>query len=165
MRKQKSIKLYCLPAELTTGETTSSQEFVKIPGGSLPGYITRRSDADAVIAQLLDWFKANLVEQDGYLVASAALPSLSVNRDAWNEAIEWLKPVLQGYNKVTGPVFVPSFSLTRTSKFQIADHNLALLRGSQMEVVTYTVPVEKEESLYVPAPMPEPGEETPAVEE
>ena len=133
------INLYAVPSEVIPEEVQINQSACRIPVGLLPDVI-HRSDADVKgkVAGLFEWFALNLVEEDGFLVASAALPALSLDKAVWGQAMTMLRGVLEKYEKVVGPVFVPSLSATRTDKFAVADLYTKLLQGSTMlPVVTY----------------------------
>ena len=139
--RRKVINLYAVPAELIPEGAQIVPSACSLPTGVIPQVICRADGAvSAKVASLFVWFQKNLREENGYIVGSSALPALSLDKGIWKDAIGLLKTLLEKYEKVQGPVFLPSFDCGRTGKFAIADLYTKLLHGSiTIPVVTYKV--------------------------
>jgi len=127
---KKSVQLYCVPECLVPVDALVAPGSVSIPQGLLPCVVTR-SDSNCYdkLMVLMKWFVEHLEVVDGYLVASAALPALSLNDELWGDALYLLKQALAPYEFVSGPVFVRQ-SGGRTGQFAVADLYVRLLNGS-----------------------------------
>ena len=139
--RRKVINLYAVPAELIPEGAQIVPSACSLPIGVIPQVICRADgDVSGKVAELFVWFQKNLREENGYIVGSAALPALSLDSGIWNDAVGLLKTLLEKYEKVQGPVFVPSHDCGRTGKFAIADLYTKLLHGSiTIPVVTYKI--------------------------
>lgn len=131
VRQTKSIRLYALPEELVGEGATIMHGQSSMPA-VLPTTILR-SDGKPLekVEELYEWFKANLETiEGGYLVASAAIPALSLDAEIWKQAVAELKSFLSGYATYEGPVFVGSVGCTRSNIFGVADWYRGRLHGS-----------------------------------
>lgn len=149
---KKTISLYAVPEAVIPEEAVVGPSSCSLPAGLLPATVLRcDSNLGEKLAAIFAWYKENLVERDGYLVASAALPALSLDKTMWAEALGLLKEALAGYEVVQGAVFVQQ-SVGRTAQFAVADRYTKMLHGSTtLPCVTWkqapVVPVEQPETV------------------
>jgi hypothetical protein len=143
VRQTKSIRLYALPEELVGEGATIMHGQSSMPA-VLPTTILR-SDGKPLekVEELYEWFKANLKVEGGYLVASAAIPALSLDGNIWKQAVAELKSFLSGYATYEGPVFVGSVGCTRSNIFGVADWYRGRLHGS----VTVAIAIVRQEKV------------------
>ncbi len=144
VRQTKSIRLYALPEELVGEGATIMHGQSSVPA-VLPVVILR-SDGKPLekVEELYEWFKANLETiEGGYLVASAAIPALSLDAEIWKQAVAELKSFLSGYATYEGPVFVGSVGCTRSNIFGVADWYRGRLHGS----VTVAIAIVRQEKV------------------
>ena len=146
----KSIKLFAFPEELVGDNPT----LIHTQSSLLPilPTVIQRSDSEPLekVAELYEWFKANLGQvTGGYLVASAALPALSLDKGIWNSALAELKDALSGFTVVEGPIYVSSVGCTRSNHFEVADWYRQRLHGS-VTVVMAVVKRPKSEVADIP---------------
>lgn len=128
---KKLVRLYAFPEELIGDNPVIVHAQASLPQ-ILPQVIFR-SDQDPLLKaqELYEWFQENVsVVRNNYLICTAALPALSLDRALWDKAVADLKVVLGGYVTVEGPVYVPSFGCTRSNVFNVADFYRQRLHGS-----------------------------------
>lgn len=153
---KKAISLYAVPEAIIPEEAVIGPSSCSLPAGLLPATVLRCDrNLSEKMAGLFAWYKENLVERDGYLVASAALPALSLDKTMWADALDLLKDALAGYEVVQGAVFVKQ-SVGRTAQFAVADRYTKMLHGSttlpcvtwkQAPVVPVEIPTEVVETV------------------
>ena len=148
---KKSIKLYVFPEELVGDNPTIIHAQSSLPP-VLPTII-QRSDKEPLkkVNELFQWFQENLSRiVGGCLVASAALPALSLDRGLWNIAVKDLSIILSDYQTIEGPIYVPSIGCTRSNQFGVSDWYRSRLHGS-VTVAVAVVKKPKPEVEAVPA--------------
>ncbi len=143
------ISMYAVPEEIIEGNVMTHPGQVRLPVGLFP-HVVNRSTADLKqkITDAFAWYQDNMEVRDGYLVASAAFPALSLDPLFWDKALVILRKFLKGYDRVAGPVILPCLQGTRSAKFDIADKYQRMMMGSTtMPIVTFPLgkpPVDEE---------------------
>ena len=133
--KRTAISLFVVPPEIITEEAQTNPSSVSIPVGLLPHIICRNdSNHKPILVELMEWFRQNLQEKDGYIPASAALPALSLDDSIYAEAIDLLRAAISEYGKVQGPVFIKQ-GVGRDALFNVADFYNKMLHGSTLAPV------------------------------
>ena len=116
MTKKKTAYLFALPAGAIPDDARPTDVKLTMPPFPfpevLPFVIKRNYPKETILGSLpllFDWYEDRLAKADDQeiVVASIALPALSLSQEYWDEAIAQLKAFLADYEVILGPSYNP----------------------------------------------------------
>lgn len=116
MPKKKTAYVFALPDGAVPDD--AEPVFVKLtmpdfPFAEVLPFVVKRNQSKAIVLGnlplLFDWYEDRLSKTDGeeIVVASLALPALSLSQEYWDEAIALLKTFLADYEAILGASYNP----------------------------------------------------------
>jgi len=142
----KTAFLYALPLEMIIGDAEEITTGVAYHDNAMPMIVARHLPNGVIEASLSltkKWFDETLAAQKSdedpiHIIATMALPALSLSAELWADAIEMLEDKLDrlGVNEVVGVPFAPSqLGINLTTKYAISDWYAGFPTGFQQEQV------------------------------